>query len=101
MKRIVLTGILAISCCFAQADRAALTGTITDATQAAGSGRACEGRLPQYRTRPARRPPPIPAYSGWVNFPLGSATSKWKLPASSRSRRQRLRWMSARRARWT
>jgi hypothetical protein len=38
LKRFVLTGMLAISCCFAQADRAALTGTITDATQAAVSG---------------------------------------------------------------
>src|SRR5580700_7847385 len=38
LKRFVLTGMIAISCCFGQADRAALTGTITDATQAAVPG---------------------------------------------------------------
>ena len=38
LKRFVLTGMLAISCCFAQADRAALTGTITDATMGAVQG---------------------------------------------------------------
>src|SRR5215470_15683524 len=33
-KLLFVTGILGLSCCFAQGDRAALTGTITDATRA-------------------------------------------------------------------
>ena len=35
MKRFFVTWMLGLSCCFAQADRAALTGTLTDATQGA------------------------------------------------------------------
>ncbi len=38
LKRFVLTSMLAITCCFAQADRAALTGTITDASLGAIPG---------------------------------------------------------------
>ncbi len=38
LMRVVLTGMLATGCCFAQADRAALTGTITDATHASVPG---------------------------------------------------------------
>jgi hypothetical protein len=37
-KKLVLIGMLGVGLCFAQADRAALTGTITDATQAAVPG---------------------------------------------------------------
>src|ERR1700722_11961408 len=33
-RRLVVLSLLGIGCCFAQADRAALTGTITDATHA-------------------------------------------------------------------
>ncbi|HKE26860.1 MAG TPA: carboxypeptidase regulatory-like domain-containing protein [Bryobacteraceae bacterium] len=38
MRKLALTCVLVLGCCFAQADRAALTGTITDATQAAVQG---------------------------------------------------------------